>query len=301
MPIPNYQTVMLPLLKFASDQKEHSIRDAIEHITNLFELTDLERNELLPSGQQAVIDNRVGWARTYLKKAGLLQSTKRSYFQISELGLSVISDNPKDINVKFLEKFPSFIEFRKRKDTEQGFEELEDSSTQTPQELIEDNYQKMRKDLSQELIEQVKICSPRFFEKLVVELLLKMGYGGSLKDAGKAIGKSGDNGIDGIIKEDKLGLDFIYIQAKRWANSVGAPHIREFVGSLAGQNANKGVFITISEFTKEAQEFVNKIPQKVILVDGETLAQFMIDNDVGVSSLICYEIKKVDSDYFIEE
>ncbi|HOQ31829.1 MAG TPA: restriction endonuclease [Candidatus Hydrogenedens sp.] len=301
MPIPDYQSIMLPLLKFPGDKKEHSIRESIEHIANIFNLSEEERREVLPNGQQYIIDNRVGWARTYLKKAGLLESTKRSYFKITDLGLEVLQKNPKEINVKFLEQFPQFIEFRNLR-KEKGEEEKEEENlTQTPQELLEYGYQRIKKDLASELLNLVKKSSPRFFEKLVVELLIKMGYGGSLKDAGKAIGKSGDGGIDGIIKEDKLGLDIIYIQAKRWENVVGSKEVRNFVGSLAGQKANKGVFITTSSFTRDALDYVKTIPHKVILIDGETLAQLMIENDVGVSKVTSYDIKKIDSDYFEEE
>jgi len=300
MPIPDYQSIMLPFLKFAGDKKEHSIREAIEYIANSFNLTEEERREVLPSGQQYIIDNRVGWARTYLKKAGLLESTKRSYFKITDLGLEVLQKAPKEINVKFLEQFPQFIEFRNLR-REKGEEEKEESLSQTPQELLEYGYQRIKKNLASELLNLVKQASPRFFEKLVVELLIKMGYGGSLKDAGKAIGQSGDGGIDGIIKEDKLGLDVIYIQAKRWENVVGSREVRNFVGSLAGQKASKGVFITTSSFTKDVLEYVKTIPHKVILVDGEMLTQLMIENDIGVSKITSYDIKKIDSDYFEEE
>jgi restriction system protein len=298
MPIPDYQSIMLPLLKFAGDKKEHSIREAIEHIANLFNLSEEERREVLPSGQQYIIDNRVGWARTYLKKAGLLESNKRSYFKITDLGIEVLQKNPKEINVKFLEQFPQFIEFRNLR-KEKG--EEEENLTQTPQELLEYGYQRIKKDLAYELLNLVKKSSPRFFEKLVIDLLIKMGYGGSLNDAGKVIGKPGDGGIDGIIKEDKLGLDIIYIQAKRWENVVGSKEVRNFVGSLAGHHANKGVFITTSSFTREALDYVKTIPHKVVLIDGETLAQLMIENDVGVSKITSYDIKKIDSDYFAEE
>lgn len=302
MAIPDYQTVMLPLLKFADDKKEHSIKEAIDHIADLFKLTEEQRKEVLPSGRSYVIDNRVGWARTYLKKAGLLEDTRRSYFRITNSGAEVLATSPTEINVKFLQKFPEFNEFRKKKDDEgeQG-QAIQEETSQTPQELLEYGYQKIKRDLAQELIESVKKVSPRFFEQLVIELLLKMGYGGSLKDAGKAIGQSGDGGIDGIIKEDKLGLDVIYIQAKRWENVVGSKEIRNFVGSLVGQKANKGVFITTSGFTKDAREYIKTVTHKVILIDGEMLSQLMIENNVGVSTVINYEVKKIDSDYFVEE
>ncbi len=301
--IPDYQTLMLPLLKFAGDHKEHSIRETIDHISSDFKLTDEEKNELLPSGQQGIIDNRVGWARTYLKKAGLLESTRRSFFKITQRGLDVLKENPPNINVKYLEKYLEFIEFKtlKKDDAEEQFRNGKEITAQTPLELLEYSYQSIRQNLSRDLLNQVKQCSPKFFENLVVELLLKMGYGGSLKDAGKAIGQSGDGGIDGIIKEDRLGLDVIYIQAKRWENVVGAKEVRNFVGSLVGQKANKGVFITTSSFTNDALQYVTTIQHKVVLIDGETLAQFMIDNNVGVFKINSYDIKKIDSDYFIEE
>ena len=304
MAIPDYQTVMLPLLKLAGDKKEHSIRETIDYIADLFKLTEKERKDVLPSGRSYIIDNRVGWARTYLKKAGLLEDTKRSHFQITAKGTEVLSQSPKEIGVKFLQQFPEFLEFRKRKDGGDEVDQeqvIQEEISQTPQELLEYGYQKIKRDLAQELVESIKKCSPRFFEQLVVELLLRMGYGGSLKDAGKAIGQSGDGGIDGIIKEDKLGLDVIYIQAKRWENVVGSKEIRNFVGSLVGQKANKGVFITTSWFTKDALEYVGTIAHKVILIDGEMLAQLMIENNVGVSGVINYEVKKIDSDYFVEE
>jgi restriction system protein len=292
---------MLPLLKYASDKKEHSIREAIEYLANLFKLTEQDRKEILPSGQQYVFDNRVGWARTYLKKAGLLESTKRSFFKITDLGLDVLKKNPQEINVKFLEQFPQFIEFRNLRREKEEYEQKEEELEQTPQELLEYGYQKIKRELAQELLSLVKQSSPRFFEKLVVDVLIRMGYGGSLKDAGKAVGQSGDGGIDGIIKEDKLGLDVIYIQAKRWDNVVGSKEIRNFVGSLAGQHANKGVFITTSGFTKDSLDYVKTIPHKVILIDGEMLTQLMIENDVGVTKISSYDIKKIDSDYFEEE
>lgn len=301
MTIPDYQTIMLPLLKIAGDKKEHSIREAIDHIGDLFKLSEQERKEVLPSGRSYIIDNRVGWARTYLKKAGLLEDTRRSYFRITDKGAEVLAKSPAEINIKFLQQFSEFNEFRKKKDEGEEEQVIQEETSQTPQELLEYGYQKIKRDLAQELIELVKKASPRFFEQLVVELLLKMGYGGSLKDAGKAIGQSGDGGIDGIIKEDKLGLDVIYIQAKRWENVVGSKEIRNFVGSLVGQKANKGVFITTSGYTKDALEYVKTITHKVILIDGEMLSQLMIENNVGVSGVINYEVKKIDSDYFVEE
>jgi restriction system protein len=302
MAIPDYQRIMLPLLKFAEDKKEHSIREAIEHVSKLFNLSEEEKRELLPSGQQPIINNKTGWARTYLIKSGLLESTRRSYFRITDRGLEVLKKNPPEINVKFLEQFPEFREFKTlKRDDGKHLDREEKYSEKTPQDLLEDGYQNIKRNLAQDLLNLIKSCSPEFFEKLVIELLLKMGYGGSLKEAGEAIGRSGDEGIDGIIKEDRLGLDAIYIQAKRWEGTVGRPEIHKFVGALQGQRAMKGIFITTSNFSKDAREYVEKIDSKIVLIDGESLTQFMIDNDIGVSKVVTYEIKRIDSDYFSEE
>lgn len=304
MSIPDFQSVMLPLLQYAGDGKEHSLREAITYLADVFNLSDEEKKELLPSGQQAVFDNRVGWTRTHLKKAGLLQDPKRGFFQITERGKEVLSQNPAEINLKFLNQFPEFIEFKTSKKDNDKSEliEITEISETTPQESIEFGYQKIRKELELELLNRVKSCSPDFFERLVVDLLVKMGYGGSRRDAGRAIGKAGDGGIDGIIKEDKLGLDIVYIQAKRWDNTVvGRPEIQKFVGALHGQRARKGVFITTSKFSQDAREYVSIIDSKIVLIDGQELAQLMIDNHVGVSTVSIYEIKKIDSDYFTDE
>jgi restriction system protein len=301
--IPDYQSIMLPLLRKLSDKQEHKFRDLIDALAIDFKLTDNELKELLPSGQQRIFDNRVGWARTYLKKAGLVDSPKRAVSAITERGLNILTQNPKEINVAFLKQFPEFIEFQnlKRDDSEET--EAVEITTQTPEENLETAYQRLRKALAQELINRVISLPPAFFERLVVELLVKMGYGGSIKDAGKAIGKSGDEGIDGTIKEDKLGLDIIYIQAKRWqqGNVVGRPEIHKFVGALAGQGAKKGIFITTSNFTKEAIEYSPKNETKIVLIDGEQLAQLMIDYNIGVSTINTYELKRMDNDYFGDE
>lgn len=302
MAIPDYQSLMLPLLKLIGDKQEHSLRETIEKLAEEYGLTDEERKKLLPSGQQPVFDNRVGWARTYMKKAGLIESTRRGYFRITARGLGVLNKKPPVVNDKYLEQFPEFIEFQSRKPRAKKNEQKEViSSKQTPKELIEEGYQKTRQNLAHELLNRVKSNSPKFFEKLVVELLVKMGYGGSIKDAGQAIGKTGDEGIDGIIKEDRLGLDVIYIQAKRWENTVGRDEIQKFVGALEGKRAKKGVFITTSTFTSGAVDYAQQINTKVILIDKEQLAQFMIDFDVGVSREMVYEVKRIDTDYFEEE
>ena len=300
MAIPDYQSIMLPLLKLALDKKEHSMQDTIERLAALFNLSESERRELLPSGQQEIFDNRVGWARTYLKKAGLIDSPKRGIFVITEKGLSVLKTNPPKINVAFLRQYPEFVEFQTvKKESKETEEDV--SSQQTPEESLEYGYQKLRQALAQDLLNKIKSCSPSFFEKLVVELLVKMGYGGSRRDAGQAIGKSGDEGIDGIIKEDKLGLDVIYIQAKKWEGVVGRPEIMKFVGALQGQHARKGIFITTSYFTEDAMQYAKKVDSKIILLDGDELSKLMIDHDIGVARMASYDIKRIDSDYFSEE
>lgn len=302
MAIPDYQTIMLPLLKFAGDKEEHSLRQATDILSQEFRLTENERKELLPSGQQEVFHNRVGWARTYLKKAGLLDSTRRGYFKITDRGIDVLQRNPPKIDVEFLEQFKEFKEFRALRHTKEEEErEIRPALESTPEEALERAYQRLRDDLAGELLQQIKTISPSLFEKIVVELLVKMGYGGSRQDAGKAIGKTGDEGIDGIIKEDRLGLDIIYIQAKRWANVVGRPEVQKFAGALQGQRARKGILITTSAFSQEAYDYASRIESKIILINGERLAQLMIDNNLGVSSIATYEIKRIDSDYFTEE
>jgi restriction system protein len=304
--IPDYQTLMLPLLKLVADKQEHKYRDIIENLAIEFQVSEDERKELLASGNQAIFDNRVGWAKTYLKKAGLLDSPKRATFIITEIGLQTLKINPNRIDAKYLRQFPAFLEFqnasRNDNDTEEEIINVE-ANQQTPEENLDKAYQRIRKSLASELLGKVVELSPTFFERLVVELLVKMGYGGSIKDAGKAIGKSGDEGIDGTIKEDKLGLDIIYIQAKRWkpGNVVGRPELHKFVGALAGQGAKKGIFITTSNFTKEASEYTPKNETKIVLIDGEQLTQLMIDYNLGCTTQQTYELKKIDSDYFDEE
>ena len=301
MTIPDYQSIMLPLLKLASDKKEHSMREAIDCLASLFKVSESELQELLPSGQQRIFDNRVGWARTYLKKAGLLDSQKRGVFNITDKGLSVLKSNLQKITVSFLRQYPEFVEFQTVKKGPKETEDSEISIQQTPEESLEYGYQKLRQALSQDLLDKIKSCSAVFFEKLVVELLVKMGYGGSRQDAGQAIGKSGDEGIDGIIKEDKLGLDVIYIQAKKWEGTVGRPEIMKFVGALQGQHARKGIFITTSYFTEDAIQYAKKVDSKIILIDGYELSKLMIDYDIGVARIASYDIKRIDSDYFSEE
>lgn len=305
MSIPDFQSIMLPLMQLASNGKEHSFRDSVEYLAKFFNLSDDERKELLPSGQQPTFDNRVGWAKTHLIKAGLLESPRRAIFQITQRGEEVISHNPAEINTKFLKQFPEYVKFAGANTSADNSSVLsQDNLTEqiTPEEALASAYQKLKLALAQDLLTLVKDCTPDFFERLVVKLLVKMGYGGSIQDAGKAIGRSGDEGIDGIIKEDRLGLDAIYIQAKKWEGTVGRPEIQKFVGALAGQGAKKGVFITTSSFSKEAQEYARNMKDtKIVLLDGEQLTQYMIDYNLGVSIISQYEVKKIDSDFFADE
>jgi restriction system protein len=302
MPIPDYQSVMLPLLRLADQKQELFTREAIDTLADYFQLSEQERMELLPSGQQATFANRVGWAVTYLKKAGLLKSNRRSYFEITERGKQVLRQNPEHLNVKFLKQFPEFIDFQKKRNisAKPVLPLISEDEERTPEEIIESAHQSLRSDLANDLLQQIMACSPAFFEQLVVDLLVKMGYGGSRKDAGQAVGRSGDGGIDGIIKEDRLGLDVIYIQAKRWEGVVGRPEIQKFVGALQGHRAKRGIFITTSRYSGDAKHYAEAIENRVILIDGERLANLMIDFNVGISPHRSYEIKRIDSDYFTE-
>jgi len=300
MAIPDYQTIMLPLLKHLSDQQERTNEQTLNVLADEFSLTEEERKELLTSGQQTVFANRIGWAKVYLKKAGLIESPKRGLHKITQRGIEVLKKNPQTVDSHFLMQFPEFVTFIKPKKAppgivgaEQGF-----SNDKTPEEYLEYGYQEIRRQLSDDILKRVKECPSDFFENLVVDLLLRMGYGGSRQDAGKSIGKSGDGGIDGIIKEDRLGLDAIYIQAKRWEGNVSRPEVQKFAGALQGQRAKKGILITTSAFSKEAEDYVRNIENKIVLINGTQLAGLMIDHDVGVTRVASYKLKRIDSDYF---
>jgi restriction system protein len=306
MAVPDYQTFMLPLLRLVASEpgREWAMKDCLPRLGAEFQLTEDELREMLPSGGSTKFSNRVNWARTYLKKAGLLQSPRRAFIQITDRGLSVLSDQPEFIGIEFLRQFEEFREFQSRRNSSSEEPEqqvLQVESETTPLEAMDSGYRQLRAQLADELLDQVKSCSPEFFERLVVELLVRMGYGGSLVDAGKAVGRSGDGGIDGIIKEDKLGLDVIYIQAKRWdSNSIGRPQIQQFAGALHGQHAGKGIFLTTSKFTSEARDFVKGIGSRIVLIDGVELAELMIDHDIGCNTASVYSVKRLDSDYFTE-
>lgn len=304
MAIPSYQEIMLPLLRLAADGQVHGYREAKGMLAEKFGLTDDERKELLPSGRQPTFDNRVGWARTYMTKAGLLLAPRRGFFEITARGRDVLQEDPADIDVDYLGRFPEFQEFRSLRRDRAGNDNPEQTTAAadvTPEETLERAYQSLRANLTAEVLDAVRNCSPAFFEELVVDLLVKMGYGGSRREAGSAIGKSGDQGIDGIINEDRLGLDTIYLQAKRWSAVVGRPEIQKFAGALQGQRARKGIFSTTSSFSKEAHDYVKSIDTKIILLDGQALAEHMIDSNVGVTTGIVFEVKRIDGDYFSEE
>ena len=298
MPVPDFQSIMLPLLSLAGDRQEHSVAAATQTLGEQLGLTDEDRKHLLPSGRQSMFDNRVGWSRTYLAKAGLLENTGRGRFRITTRGLDVLSQGTEKITVAFLKQFPEFVDFHK---ATKKIESVAVTAVESPEELLEASYQSLRASLAQDRLDRIKVSPPKFFERLVVDLLVGMGYGGSRKDAGTAVGQTGDGGIDGIIKEDRLGLDVVYIQAKRWSGSVGSGTVREFAGSLEGHRAQKGVLITTSTFTRDAEEFVERVGKKIILIGGERLAELMIDFNIGVTPLANYEIKRMDLDYFPEE
>lgn len=300
MPIPDYQDCMLPLLEAVGDGTDFHLRAVTQRVADHFSLTDAERVETLPSGQQPVIANRVAWAKTYLKKAGLLAQPARGVVRITPEGKAVLAEKPPRIDNAFLKRFPSFTDFYGRTTPEpDGTEPPADAAT--PEETLEAASLALRNALADELIEKVMSCTPHFFERLVVELLVAMGYGGSLADAGQAIGRSGDGGIDGIIKEDKLGLDVVCVQAKRWEGTVGSREIRDFVGGMETYRSRKGVLITTSGFSKDAREYVKQIERRVVLIDGRRLAELMIDHGVGVATARTFAVHKIDLDYFDEE
>jgi restriction system protein len=306
MPIPHSEDMFIPMLRLVNDKKEHFIRDVVNDLAKELNVSDEELEIMLPSGNNKLFQNRVAWTKSHLVFAGYLVGTKRGYFKITPDGLAVLSKNTKSLTLKDLRDTPTYTSWIKRwkeskkelKTNDASSDEI--SSDQTPTELFESSYQTIRRALALELLAKVKSSTPRFFEHLVIDLLVKMGYGGSLRDA-RAIGKSGDGGIDGIIKEDKLGLDVIYIQAKRWDTVVGRPELQKFVGALAGQGAKKGIFITTSDFTSDALNYQPKNETKIVLVDGKQLSEYMMDFEVGVSKDKSYDIKKIDYDYFEEE
>ena len=300
MPIPDFQSLMLPLLQHFADGEEHANQETMDALAKGLQLTEAERGQLLPSGKQTIFTNRVAWAKSHFKQAGLLDAPRRGVYRLTERGREVLRSHAGPITLRFLDQFPEHRAFRSQTKADVQVEDSQPSNNLTPQEYIESGYQQMRTTLATDLLTRVKECSPDFFERLVIELLLAMGYGGSRQEAGQAVGKSGDGGIDGIIKEDRLGLDVIYIQAKRWEGIVGRPEVQKFAGALQGQRARKGIFLTSSAFTKEAVAFAAAIESKIVLIGGEELVALMIDHNIGVTPVASYEIKRIDTDYFTE-
>ncbi|ALE38024.1 restriction endonuclease [Leptospira interrogans] len=301
MSIPDFQSAMLPILKILNEKRESSTSTIRDGVAIVFKTTEQERRELLPSGKTRIFDNRVAWSITYLKMAGLIQSPKRSFYSITNEGSQFLKTNPERIDNNVLQQFESFQEKKFKTNMLQGDSLGVNEYIQTPDEMMETGYSKIRKDLAEELLNKIKSCNPYFFESIVLDLLIKLGYGGSDEKNKKVTKKSNDEGIDGIIKEDKLGLDLIYVQAKKWENPVSGTEIQKFAGALQVQRAKKGIFITTSMFTTNAHEYVSKMDSKIVLIDGAELTDLMIEYNVGVSTKQTYEIKKVDLEYFNED
>jgi len=298
MAVPDFQSFFKPLLDLAADGKEHSMQETRDAIAKTMALSEADMKELLPSGRQTKFDNRVAWAKSYFVQAKVLDSPRRGHFRITQRGLDLHKKAHKRIDVRILNQYPEFIEFHKARSPK---EEEPEAQAETPEETLEKAYESIRSDLAGQIVERITNNSPQFFERLVIDLMVAMGYGGSRADAGKSIGGSGDEGIDGIIKEDRLGLDLVYLQAKRWDGTVGRPEVQKFVGALHGKRAKKGVFITTGKFSDDAIRYVETIDPKVILIDGRMLAGLMIDHGLGTTTTATYQIKRIDSDYFAEE
>jgi restriction system protein len=311
--IPDYQTLMPPVLALHADGREHRSDEIRNAIVSQFSITDAERRQLLPSGRTPLLNNRVHWAVTYLAQAGALARTRRGYTQITDRGRDLLRNNPNRITKDDLEQFPEFVAFvsrstgRSRRTSEQSEGETQvdsadggrlDAVSETPEEIMDAANRELRSALGEELLDRVKAQPPEFFEELVLDVLTAMGYGGTRADAAERLGRSGDGGIDGVIREDILGLDLIYVQAKRWQGAVGRPVIQAFVGALHGAHADRGVLITTSHFTPDALAFASSVPSRVVLVDGTQLAELMIDHGVGVTEMTRYVLKRIDSDYF---
>ena len=302
MPIPDYQTLMQPVLRLLVDGQERNFTQLLPALADQFQLTDEERARLLPSGRQEMFRNRVHWASFYLLKAGLLERPRRGVLRISSRGVEALQRG-EPINTAFLRQFPEFREFVRGgvADAEQVAQPVDvDAPRQTPEEQLEAGYARHRASLTSDLLSKVKQCTPKFFEHVVVDLLVAMGYGGSRQDAGRAVGGTGDGGIDGIIKEDRLGLDGIYVQAKRWDANIGRPAVQAFAGSLEGHRARKGVFITTSDFTADARDYVTRIEKRIVLISGAELADLMVEHGIGVTEITAYILKRLDTDYFEE-
>ena len=309
MAVPDFQTVMRPLLATVADGVEHRMVDIRAALADYFQLTERDLSAELPSGRAKTFNNRVGWATTYLYRTGLLERPRRSTYRITERGTTVLASHPTRVDLKVLAEFEEFHEFRQAKsDTRTSttppvaVAEPSTDSGHTPEEQIDSAYRSLRAALAADLLDRIHEQTPAFFEQLVLDVLRGMGYGGAHDGAVEKLGQSGDEGVDGVIREDELGLDLIYVQAKRWKNPVGRPEIQKFFGALHGKRATKGVFITTSTFSREATQFADAVNPRVVLVDGKELAELMLDHDVGVRSGTSYDIKRINLDYFgVEE
>lgn len=304
MAIPDFQSLMLPLLRSLESGSECSTQETLDALAKELHLTEADVTQPMPSRKAPLFTNRVAWAKLHLKRAGLIDSPRRGVYRITERGLEVLRTPPDRIDLAYLARFPEYAEFRARSrastDGEGSFD-IDKEEERTPEEYIDYGYSRLRAALADEILSRIAQMPPPFFEKLVVDLLVAMGYGGSQRDAGRAVGRGADEGIDGVIKEDRLGLETIYIQAKRWQATVGRPEIQRFAGALQGQRARKGIFITTSDFSKEAEAYAASIQSTIVLVNGPQLAELMIDHGVGVTLVNAYDIKRLDSDYFVLE
>jgi restriction system protein len=305
MSVPDFQTIMLPMLAQTKDGQDHRLKILIDELANSMKLSTADKEERLPSGRQRRFDNRVYWASIYLTRAGLIERASRGVVRITNAGKKALGENPKRIDIAFLEQFPEFRDFQKRHhetSDDAGAAHTPPEGTQTPQELLEKSYGELRATLAEELLSKLRKGSPGFFEKVVLDVMLAMGYGKFREGAGKLVGGPGDGGLDGLIDQDKLGLESIALQAKRWEAPVGRPVVQAFSGSLDHARTRNGILVTTSSFTADALAYVKGIGEKKIaLIDGKMLAEHMIDHGVGVSDAHTYVVKKIDSDYFDEE
>jgi restriction system protein len=303
MALPKFADFLLPTLRAFADGAEHVKSDAVDAVGRALELSEEDKLLTLNDGRTPVYASRTIWAITYLYRAGALERTRRGVYKISDRGRELLNRHKDSLTIQDLRQYPEFREFQQvRRVVEDSEKDISDwNEESTPTERLEQAYRELREALAADLLDRVSRMDPQRFERLVVDLLLAMGYGGAVDDAGTVVGRSGDAGIDGTIKEDKLGLDVVYIQAKRWQQNIGRPELQAFVGALEGARARKGVFITTSDFTKDARDYVKTIERRIVLIDGHQLAEYMIDHDVGVSTVQRYQLKRVDSDYFESE
>ncbi|MEY8688971.1 MAG: restriction endonuclease [Leptothrix sp. (in: b-proteobacteria)] len=312
MAIPTYEGLMLPVLQRLGTGQDVRIAELVGDLAKALNLSQDDLNVMLPSGQSTTFGSRVAWAKTYLKQAGLVEQPKRGVVRIAKRGQDVLASGVARVDNQTLSQFAEFVAFRNRSKSSVSEHDAVApialnaatplASVQAPHERLEDAAKELAATLADDILSSIQACSPAFFEELVVQLLLKMGYGGSRKEAGQAVGRTGDGGIDGVIAEDRLGLDSIYVQAKRWQGTVGEPDVRNFLGALVGRGASKGVFITTSSFSEPARAFVARsLQQRIVLIDGDRLAELMIEHDLGVSTVATYQVKRLDSDFFSDE